>query len=111
MTLPSWTERKKIAAWTACRPLDGHSPADYRVDAYGNLILWAHYGSQGDYGWEIDHAHPSALGGSDHLGNLRALHWRKNRQLGGLLGGALNYFAQSENPPARRGGMFGRGNL
>lgn len=89
------SEQKKIAAWKACRPLDGHSPAAYRIDAYGNLIVWSHYGTQGDHGWEIDHIHPSALGGTDGLHNLRALHWQKNRQLGGHLARAINAFNQS----------------
>lgn len=68
------SQQDKIAAWTACRPLDGHSPTDYRVDAYGHIIRWADYGTQGDHGWEIDHEIPSALGGSDHSTNLRAFH-------------------------------------
>lgn len=83
------SQQDKIAAWTACRPLDGHSPTDYRVDAYGHIIRWADYGTQGDHGWEIDHEIPSALGGSDHSTNLRALHWKRNRSLGGSLGNAL----------------------
>lgn len=82
-------EQKKVAAWTACRALDGYPTTEYRVDAYGNLILWSQYGTQSDYGWEIDHTLPSALGGSDHHSNLRALHWRANRSLGGILGSVL----------------------
>jgi hypothetical protein len=85
-----WLEQKKIAAWTACRPLDGFSPAVYRVDDYGNLLVWSDHGKQSEYGWEIDHRTPSAAGGSDSLDNLRALYWRVNRQLGGLLGSFLN---------------------
>lgn len=83
-------EQKKIAAWQACRPIQGRLPTDYRVDAYGHIIRWTDHGKQTEHGWEIDHAHPSALGGSDSLGNLRGLHWRQNRSLGGLLGNALN---------------------
>jgi hypothetical protein len=83
-------EQNKIAAWTACSPVQGLLPTDYRIDAYGHIIRWQDYGSQGEYGWEIDHRIPNALGGSDHPSNLRALHWRQNRSLGGLLGSALN---------------------
>lgn len=95
-----WTEQKKIAAWTACSPLDGRPPSEYRVDAYGNLIVWSHHGKQGDYGWEVDHVHPVGLGGPDALDNLRALHWKKNRQLGAEVPeirkalGTVNAFAQ-----------------
>lgn len=86
---PSSPEQKKLAAWTACRPVEGLSPADYRADDYGHIIRWTDYGSQSENGWEIDHALPSALGGADHVTNCRALHWRRNRSLGGLLGNAL----------------------
>lgn len=82
-------EQDKIAAWTACRPLEGRSPADYRVDAYGHVIRWADHGKQTEHGWEIDHVLPSALGGGDHGSNYRALHWQRNRSLGGILGNAL----------------------
>lgn len=84
-----WSEQQKIAAWTACQPLQQLPPAGYRLDAYGNIIAWAQYGSLTQYGWEIDHAHPTALGGPDSLSNLRALHWRANRSLGGMIGNAL----------------------
>ncbi len=86
----SQAEQDKLAAWTACNPLQGHSPADYRVDAYGNIIGWSDYGTLGQYGWEIDHVLPSALGGPDARHNYRALHWRVNRSLGGMLGNALD---------------------
>jgi hypothetical protein len=82
-------ELDKLAAWTACKPLQQLNPAVYRLDAYGNIIRWADYGTQSDYGWEIDHVLPSALGGPDHAVNYRALHWRTNRSLGGQLGNAL----------------------
>lgn len=89
MTLLSdlpWPEQKKIAAWTACDPIPGLPPGDWRRDAYGSTIRRADYGKQTEYGWEVDHAHPTALGGPDALHNVRALHWRSNRSLGGLLG-------------------------
>ncbi|WP_395443547.1 HNH endonuclease signature motif containing protein [Caulobacter sp. UC70_42] len=84
-----WTEQKKIAAWQSCRPIQGVSPADYRIDAHGNLIVWDHHGKQGEYGWEVDHIIALALGGADSLANVRALHWRANRKLGANVGNAL----------------------
>lgn len=94
------SEQKKLAAWTACKPLQGFPEAEYRIDAYGNLIVWSHYGTQGDHGWEIDHRHPSALGGSDDHGNLRALQWRKNRELGGVLAAAIRSMSEPAKPTA-----------
>jgi hypothetical protein len=86
-------EAKKAAAWAKARPA-GLSGAiiggDVRIDDFGNLIRWQDYGNHtSQYGWEIDHTHPSALGGSDHHSNLRALHCKTNRGLGGMLGNAL----------------------
>ncbi|MFT4936813.1 MAG: hypothetical protein ACI9LT_003535 [Pseudoalteromonas distincta] len=82
-------EQDKFAAWQACSPVQGLLPSDYRVDADGNIIRWADYGSQSQYGWEIDHVLPSALGGASHASNYRALHWKANRSRGGVLGNAL----------------------
>lgn len=98
------SEQEKIAAWTACDPIPGLSPRDWRRDAYGFALYRADYGKQTEYGWEIDHRVPSALGGSDGLHNLRALHWRKNRELGGYVGNALSALSQSNQP---RNKLFG----
>ncbi len=84
-----WLEQKKIAAWQRCRPRPGFPPQDWRLDDYGTAIRRSDYGVQGDYGWEVDHIVPTAIGGTDTLDNVRALHCRKNRSLGGLLGNAL----------------------
>jgi hypothetical protein len=85
-------ESDKLAAWLACKPFHEFDPTLYRVDAYGNVIRWDHYGTQSEQGWEIDHVLPSALGGADHVANYRALHWRANRQLGARLGNQINAF-------------------
>lgn len=91
------SQQDKIAAWTACRPLDGHSPTDYRVDAYGHIIRWADYGTQGDHGWEIDHEIPSALGGSDHSTNLKQ---RRNTAFHGVWGWHLEKRSKTRQPAA-----------
>ncbi len=83
-------EQRKLVAWRNATPVIGYDPNDVRKDAFGWFIRWSDYGNRNsDYGWEIDHAHPTILGGSDNLSNLRALHWRNNATLGGLLGNAL----------------------
>lgn len=38
------------------------------------------YGTNGEYGWEIDHRKPSSKGGSDDDQNLRALNTDANRK-------------------------------
>lgn len=85
-----WLEQKKIAAWQRCRERPGFLPQDWRLDDFGTAIRRSDYGVQGDHGWEVDHIVPTALGGVDTLDNVRALHCRKNRQLGAMVGNALN---------------------
>lgn len=94
-----WLEQKKIAAWQRCRERPSFPPEDWRIDDFGTAIRRSDYGIQGDHGWEVDHIIPTALGGLDPLDNVRALHCRSNRQLGAMVGNALN-------PP----GLLGRGN-
>ncbi len=77
-------ERRKIVAWSDARSLED-SPD--RIDCNGRVIRWSEYGKTTAYGWEIDHATPTAVGGTDVCGNLRARHWLGDRSAGGLLGG------------------------
>ncbi len=84
-------DQRKIAAWRKATPIIGYDPAIWRRDAFGWLIRYSDYGIRNSkFGWEIDHMRPTRLGGGDQLSNLRALHWRNNASLGGLLGGALS---------------------
>jgi hypothetical protein len=78
-------EAKKAAAWSNTA-LPNSTIA---LDCDGRWIRLDEYGKLSDYGWEIDHAHPVGLGGSDHTFNLRARHWRGNRSAGGVLGGLM----------------------
>lgn len=51
----------------------------FRKDAFGAWIHRASYGDRtSEYGWEIDHVLPRAIGRDDALPNLRPLHWRNN---------------------------------
>ena len=85
----STLEQQKLAAWRKASPVIGY-PDSVRRDAFGSYILWSDYGNRlSPWGWEIDHTVPAALGGGDGLSNLRALHWRNNASLGGLLSAAL----------------------
>jgi len=81
--------------WNATtRPLSGLSelvyPSDAALDEHGSVVCRSKYGKHdSEYGWEVDHRHPQALGGNHNFLNLRALSCSMNRGLGGLLGNAL----------------------
>ena len=83
------TELEKTTAWQKARKVIGYDPNQVRMDDFGHYIVWGDYGNrESDYGWEVDHIRPTVLGGLDTLGNIRALNWRNNASLGGLLSGA-----------------------
>ncbi len=62
---------------------------EWGIDCDGRIIRRSEYGRISDNGWQVDHVHPTALGGGDHWANLRPRHWRGNCSAGGLLGGLL----------------------
>ncbi len=83
-------EERKLAAWSKASMAVGKG-VEYRQDDLGRLMRWRDYGNRSSfYGWEIDHILPIAMGGTDDLSNLRALHWQSNASLGGRLGGLLS---------------------
>jgi hypothetical protein len=77
-------ERRKSIAWSKAIPMENSFD---RIDCDGRIICWAEYGKKTARGWEIDHATPTALGGADVYGNLRARHWEGNSRAGGILSG------------------------
>jgi len=84
----NWIEEaRKLEAWSRANP--STFGTDYRIDCDHRLIKWDQFGKLTDYGWEVDHIFPTALGGCDNYSNIRARHWRGNRSAGGLLGGLL----------------------
>jgi len=67
-------------AWDKAKPIRGKNPDTWRRDPQGNKIRKGSYGTQGDYGWELDHKNPASKGGSDSGRNIQPLHWKENRQ-------------------------------
>ena len=66
--------------WEKADEIRGRKPDVWRRDAEGNVIRHGSYGTEGDYGWEIDHKNPVSRGGTDNIRNLQALHWEENRE-------------------------------
>ena len=66
--------------WDKATPIRGKDEDVWRRDSEGNKIRWGSYGTQGEFGWEIDHKNPVAKGGTDSLRNLQPLHWEENRE-------------------------------
>ena len=51
----------------------------FRKDACGMWMKFDQHGNRDtEYGWEIDHKKPVALGGLDNPDNLQPLHWKNN---------------------------------
>ncbi|HYH74619.1 MAG TPA: HNH endonuclease signature motif containing protein [Candidatus Saccharimonadales bacterium] len=78
-----FTGLEKVAVWLNAEPVDGKDSRLWRKDPCGALMYWGDYAdSASQYGWEVDHINPVALGGTDAIGNLQALHWKNNRHKG-----------------------------
>lgn len=76
-----FSPREVEAVWQKGQQVPREDPRKYRRDRYGNLIQRDAYGrTETERGWEIDHIRPVAKQGSDDLGNLQPLQWRKNRE-------------------------------
>ena len=81
---PNYTEAEKRCIWNrTTSSTQGFSRDEWALDQEGNLIAFLAYGDRRSaYGWEIDHIIPIAVGGSDSINNLRALHWEANARKG-----------------------------
>ena len=75
------TSKKVIdQVWNKGKSIRGKNSEVWRRDSEGNKIRNASYGTEGKFGWEIDHINPKAKGGSDDLRNLQPLHPDANRK-------------------------------
>lgn len=76
------SQKKIDQAWEKAKSIRGKNPDAWRKDKHGNKIRKGSYGTQGEYGWELDHKKPSAKGGSNKPKNIQPLHWEENREKG-----------------------------
>jgi hypothetical protein len=68
------------AVWSKATVVPDYDSRVYRKDRCGAWIQRSAYGDvDNEWGWEVDHDKPVALGGSDDLANLQPLHWKNNR--------------------------------
>lgn len=65
------------AVWNKAKDKNGYTIL--KIDHCGAVIMKEDYGKHTVFGWEIDHIIPVALGGTDDIDNLQALHWENNR--------------------------------
>jgi hypothetical protein len=82
-------DARKLAAWNAVPSVPGTL---LKIDCDRRRIRWEEYGQNSAYGWHIDHAAPTILGGPDTIWNLRARHWLGNCRAGGQLSGVSKLF-------------------
>jgi 5-methylcytosine-specific restriction endonuclease McrA len=68
--------------WEKAKPIRGKNPDAWRRDSEGQKIRRGSYGTQGKFGWDVDHKNPKSRGGSDNPRNLQPLHWKENREKG-----------------------------
>ena len=72
------TRRQVDSAWEKGKPVQGRNPGVWRRDPFGNLLRKASYGTQGEYGWHVDHKNPKSRGGTENPRNIQPLHWQEN---------------------------------
>ena len=77
----SFDEATIEAVWRKGKIGLTHS-ASVRKDVCGASMQRTKHGKTEQFGWEIDHIKPVALGGMDDLNNLQPLQWENNRHKG-----------------------------
>jgi 5-methylcytosine-specific restriction endonuclease McrA len=76
-------EQTKRNVWNLGRPIQGYDQDTWRIDVCGHTMKYQDHGNtNSEYGWEIDHIMPVALGGTNVWDNLQPLYWENNRKKG-----------------------------
>jgi len=76
-------EPTKREVWNKGRAIQGYDPAVWRHDICGHVMKYSDHGNtDSEYGWEIDHIYPRALGGKTTSENVQPLNWKNNRAKG-----------------------------
>lgn len=81
--MENYNEELIQTIWEKGLVQEGFDPNVARKDACGAWILRNQYGNtDSNFGWEIDHVYPRALGGTTIEENLRPMQWQNNRSKG-----------------------------
>ena len=81
--MEEYNEELKQIIWEKGIVEPGFDPNLARKDACGAWMLRNQYANiDSDFGWEIDHVYPRALGGTTIEENLRPMQWKNNRSKG-----------------------------
>lgn len=78
----NFSDSKIEKIWDLAIVVDEKYKDEWRQDFAGAWIHRSEYGTESEYGWEVDHKKPLAKGGTDDLSNLAPLHWLNNRTKG-----------------------------
>ena len=73
-------EPTKTPVWAKGREIPRYDKSVWRHDICGAVMKYSEHGNtNSEHGWEIDHIHPTALGGKTTWENLQPLNWKNNR--------------------------------
>lgn len=73
----------KLVVWKKGQIIPNYDPSIWRRDMCGFAMRYSDHGNtQSEFGWEIDHVRPRALGGQTSFVNLQPLYWKNNRTKG-----------------------------
>ena len=70
--------KNKELVWKEADILADKDPNMWRIDPCGACINWREFNKKTKYGWNVDHILPQAKGGTYHIFNLCAMHWKNN---------------------------------